>query len=150
MHLAAACGREPAAARLRDRRDHALPEGAYAEKHAPISTEEAYYLTSRNRDPLLPALVEEDENGIPARKRAVNRLRLRLNHFWFAHNVQKPTAAELEEARHHAAHELEKHEDGHQHVSGDYTGDYELDGQPADGHQFDGRHGVDGEELRQH
>ena len=126
------------------------PEGAYAEKHAPISNEEAYYLTSRNRDPLLPALVEEDENGIPARKRAVNRLRLRLNHFWFAHNVQKPTAAELEEARHHAAHELEKHEDGHQHVSGDYTGDYELDGQPADGHQFDGRHGVDGEELRQH
>jgi hypothetical protein len=33
---------------------------------------------------------------------------------------------------------------------GDYTGDYELDGQPADGHQFDGRHDVAGEELRSH
>ncbi|MGN6576522.1 MAG: cytochrome bc1 complex cytochrome b subunit [Nocardioides sp.] len=126
------------------------PEGAYAEKHLPIPADEAYYLTARKRDPLLPALVEEDENGIPARKRALNKLRLRLNHFWFAHNVQKPTAAELEEARHHAEHELALHEDGHQHVSGDYTGDYELDGHPADGHQFDGRHAIEGEELRNH
>ena len=29
-----------------------------------------------------------------------------------------------------------------------YKGDYELDGQPADGHQFDGRHGIEGDELR--
>jgi len=41
------------------------------------------------------------------------------------------------------------HEDGHQHLSGgDYEGDYELDGQPADGHQFDGRHSIEGDELR--
>ncbi len=126
------------------------PEGAYAEKHLPITGEEAYTLTARDRDPLLPAPTEADENGVEARKVRLNRLRARLSRAWFAHNVQKPTAAELEEARHHAEHELAAHEDGHQHVVGDYTGQYELDGQPADGHQFDGRHDVAGEELRQH
>ena len=41
------------------------------------------------------------------------------------------------------------HEDGHQHLSGgDYEGEYELDGHPADGHQFDGRHSIEGDELR--
>jgi ubiquinol-cytochrome c reductase cytochrome b subunit len=126
------------------------PEGAYAEKHLPINAEAAYYLTARNRDPIMPVPTEADENGIPARKVKLNRLRVKLNHFWFSHNIQKPTEAELEAARHHAEHELAMHDDGHQHVSGDYTGDYELDGRAADGHQFDGRHGVEGEELRQH
>ena len=32
--------------------------------------------------------------------------------------------------------------------AGDYLGHHELDGQPADGHQYDGRHPVSGEELR--
>jgi ubiquinol-cytochrome c reductase cytochrome b subunit len=126
------------------------PEGAYAEKHLPIGAEEAYYLTARNRDPIMAIPTETDEHGIPARKKHLNRLRVKLNHFWFSHNIQKPTAGELEAARHHSEHELAQHEDGHQHVAGDYTGDYELDGRAADGHQFDGRHGVEGEELRQH
>jgi ubiquinol-cytochrome c reductase cytochrome b subunit len=125
------------------------PEGGYAEKHLPISTEEAYTLTSRDRDKALPMPTEADENGVAARKVKVNRLRARLSGFWYNDNVQKPTREELEEAHAHAAHELEKHEDGHQHLTGDdYTGDYELDGQAADGHQFDGRHGIEGEELR--
>jgi hypothetical protein len=43
------------------------------------------------------------------------------------------------------------HSDGHQHLpAGDYSGDYELDGSAADGHQFDGRHSIEGEELRKH
>jgi len=126
------------------------PEGAYAEKHLPISAEEAYYLTARDRDPLLALPTEADENGVSARKIRINRLRAKLSQFWFGPNVQKPTAAELEAARHHAAHELAVHEDGHQHVAGDYTGEYELDGQPADGHQFDGRHSVEDEQLRSH
>lgn len=126
------------------------PEGAYAEKHLPINAEAQYYLTARKRDPIMPVPTETDEHGIPARKKHLNRLRVKLNHFWFAHNIQKPTQAELEAARHHSEHELAMHEDGHQHVVGDYTGEYELDGRAADGHQFDGRHGVEGEELRQH
>jgi ubiquinol-cytochrome c reductase cytochrome b subunit len=126
------------------------PEGAYAEKHLPINADDAYTLTARDRDNLMEIPSAADENGVAARKVRLRRLRVKLNHFWYGHNVQKPTVAELEAARHHAEHELALHEDGHQHVSGDYTGDYELDGQAADGHQFDGRHGVSGEELRQH
>ncbi len=126
------------------------PEGAYAEKHLPVSQDEAYELTARQRDELMPVPTEADENGVANRKVRLRRLQVKLNHFWYSHNVQKPTAAELEEARHHASHELAVSDDGHQHVAGDYTGDYELDGHPADGHQFDGRHSTDGEELRQH
>ena len=88
------------------------PEGAYAEKHLPISAEEAYYLTARDRDPLLALPTEADENGVSARKVRINRLRAKLSQFWFGPNVQKPTAAELEAARHHAAHERAGHEDG--------------------------------------
>ena len=53
--------------------------------------------------------------------------------FWYGNNIQKPTQAELEEGHHHA--ELE-----HAH-------DAPLEGHAADGHQFDGRHDVHGEEL---
>ena len=125
------------------------PEGAYAEKHLPISNDEAYTLTARDRDHVLPAPTAEDENGVANRKVRMMRLRARLSRFWVGHNIQKPTREELEESRHHAEHELEVHDDGHQHlVGGDYTGEYELDGKAADGHQYDGRHGIEGEELR--
>jgi ubiquinol-cytochrome c reductase cytochrome b subunit len=126
------------------------PEGAYAERHLPISTEEAYTLTARDRDVVLEAPAAEDERGVAARKVRANRLRARLSRYWFADNVQKPTAAELEEARAHAAHELETMDpDGHQHMpAGDYLGAHELDGHAADGHQFDGRHEVKSETLR--
>ena len=127
------------------------PEGAYAERHIPISTEEAYTLTARDRDPV-PAYPEEaDENGIPPRHARSQRLRARLQEIWFGHNIQKPTAEELEEAQHHHEESLAIASDGHQHLTeGDYSGDYELDGQPADGHQYDGRHDIKGEELRKH
>jgi ubiquinol-cytochrome c reductase cytochrome b subunit len=125
------------------------PEGAYAEKHLPVSEEEAYTLTARDRDEVLTAPSEVDENGVANRKARLSRIRAKASQFWFAGVIQKPTRAELEEARHHAAHDLERHEDGHQHLSsGDYSGDYELDGKPADGHQYDGRHSIQGEELR--
>ncbi len=91
-----------------------------------------------------------DENGVRAPHSRKERLRARLSHFWFAPNVQKPTREELEAAHEHAEHELAPHPDGHQHLeSGDYTGPYELDGVAADGHQFDGRHDIQGEEMRQ-
>jgi ubiquinol-cytochrome c reductase cytochrome b subunit len=125
------------------------PEGAYAEKHLPISAEEAYTLTARDRDTPLPEPAAVDEHGVANRHAAIGRLRARLSRAWFSNTIQKPTREELEEARRHAAHELEMHEDGHQHLSGgDYEGDYELDGKPADGHQFDGRHSIEGDELR--
>ena len=127
------------------------PEGAYAEKHLPISPEEAYTLTARDRDEMLPMPTEADENGVKNRQVALMRLRAKASSFWFGHNIQKPTREELEEARQHAAHELAMHEDGHQHLSeSGYTGAYELDGTPADGHQYDGRNATEGDELRKH
>ncbi|HET7355884.1 MAG TPA: cytochrome bc complex cytochrome b subunit [Nocardioidaceae bacterium] len=127
------------------------PEGAYAERHVPIGVNEAYELTARDRDPVVELPPEYDENGVRAPRSRAERLRARLSQFYFGNNIQKPTAEELEEAHEHAAHELEKASDGHQHLhGGDYTGDYELDGTAADGHQFDGRHYVDDEELRGH
>jgi ubiquinol-cytochrome c reductase cytochrome b subunit len=100
---------------------------------------------------VLTAPSQVDENGVANRKARLMRMRSKASEFWFAGVIQKPTRAELEEARHHAAHDLEPQEDGHQHLSsGDYSGDYELDGKAADGHQYDGRHSIQGEELRKH
>jgi ubiquinol-cytochrome c reductase cytochrome b subunit len=127
------------------------PEGAYAEKHLPVSVGTAYALTARDRDEIVPEPSAVDQNGVSNRQARVLALRARLSRYWFAHNIQKPTHEELQQARHHAEHELALHSDGHQHLSGgDYSGDYELDGTPADGHQFDGRHDIAGDELRKH
>ncbi len=127
-------------------------EGGYSERHLPISEEEAYTLTARDRDRIALAPPEWDRNGVSARKYKVLKLRERLSQLWYGDNIQKPTAEELEEARHHAEHALEGHDaDGHQHLPpGDYSGPHELDGHPADGHQYDGRHEVAGDELRRH
>ncbi len=125
------------------------PEGAYAEKHLPISVDEAYTLTARDRVELPPPPGEVDSNGVANRKARGEGLRWRVRNFWFSHDIEKPTRTELEEAHHHAEHELSVRDDGHQHLTeSGYTGDYELDGTPADGHQFDGRHDISGDELR--
>jgi ubiquinol-cytochrome c reductase cytochrome b subunit len=125
------------------------PEGAYAEKHLPISTNSAYTLTARDRDAIVAAPSEADENGVSNRKARSMRMRSRLSSYWYGSAIQKPTREELEEAHAHSAHELEPGADGHQQLtSGEYNGDYELDGQAADGRQFDGRHAVEGDELR--
>ena len=65
----------------------------------------------------------------------VQALRAKLSDGDVRHNVQKPTAAEIEEAHHHADHE-------HELQAG-------LD-HPADGHQFDGHsdHTVEDDPLR--
>ena len=110
------------------------PEGGYSEKHLPISDSAAYTLTARDRDEVYVADSGTDESGVKAPGGRLNGLRAKLSELWYADNVQKPTAAELEEARHHAEHEHEL--------------TASLDGHAADGHQFDGHHAVEGESLR--
>ena len=109
------------------------PDGEYTERHLPISEAEAYTITARDRDKVFELPAGEDANGVAAPGSRMNRLRARLSRAYFGHSVQKPTREELEEARHHAQHELEVHA-GEAHA--------------ADGHQFDGRHDIHGEELR--
>ncbi|GAA0606650.1 ubiquinol-cytochrome c reductase cytochrome b subunit [Kribbella sandramycini] len=85
------------------------PDGSYSEKHTPISNYEAYELTARDR--LVPYEVgpETDDNGVRAPRRALNKLRARLSRFYYADAVQKPTAAEIEEAHSHG-HDDDLHE----------------------------------------
>ena len=109
------------------------PEGAYAEKHLPISVDEAYTLTARDRDQVTAAPTPVDENGVANRGTALRRLRAKASQLWFAGTIDKPTRQELEEARHHADHELAMHE----------LATYD------DGHQHD-RHGIEGDELDRH
>ena len=109
------------------------PDGEYTERHLPISLEEAYTLTARDRDEVFELPAGEDANGVQAPHTRRNKLRSRLSKFWFADTIQKPTREEYDEAQHHAEHELEVHA-GEAHA--------------AEGHQFDGRHEVHGEELR--
>jgi ubiquinol-cytochrome c reductase cytochrome b subunit len=111
------------------------PEGAYSERHLPISEEKAYTLTARDRDKVYTLEADVDSNGVPASGTRANRLRAKLSSWMYSNNVQKPTRAEIEEGHHHAEHE-------HELQAG-------LD-HSADGHQFDGHHTVEGEELRSH
>jgi ubiquinol-cytochrome c reductase cytochrome b subunit len=110
------------------------PEGGYTERHLPISESAAYTLTARDRDEVYSPDAQTDASGVDAPGGRLNGLRAKLSELWFADNVQKPTAEELEEARHHAEHEHEL--------------TASLDGHAADGHQFDGHHAVEGETLR--
>jgi ubiquinol-cytochrome c reductase cytochrome b subunit len=110
-------------------------EGGYSERHLPISDARAYTLTARDRDQVYELESTADGNGVRAPGSRAARIRARLSRGMFVDNVQKPTAEELDEGHHHVEHE-------HELQAG-------LD-HPADGHQFDGHHAVEGEELRQH
>ncbi|GAB2752857.1 cytochrome bc complex cytochrome b subunit [Nocardioides salsibiostraticola] len=110
------------------------PEGGYSEKHLPINPDRAYMLTARDRDEVWSPENATDENGVASPGGRLDGLRASLSSKMYADNVQKPTAEELEAAHHHAD---EEHA-----LLG------VLDGKSADGHQFDGHHSVDGEDLR--
>ena len=99
------------------------PEGGYTERHLPISEDAAYTLTARQRDEVHELESDVDENGVAAPRHPLEPgPRHDCRRRCYADNVQKPTAEELEEARHHAehAHELEAGLD-----------------HPASGHEFD-------------
>ncbi|MFC0626448.1 cytochrome bc1 complex cytochrome b subunit [Kribbella deserti] len=80
-----------------------LPDGRYVEKHAPISTYEAYQLTAHDRQIPIEAGPETDPNGVDSPHRRRDRIRARISSFYFADVVQKPTAAELHHPHGHDA-----------------------------------------------
>ncbi len=99
-------------------------EGGYSEKHLPISETRAYVLTAREDDVVFEVESEQDANGVAAPGNRSQKLRARMSRLMYADNVQRPTAAEIEEGHHHAQHEHELQAP--------------MDGHPIDGHQFDG------------
>ena len=74
------------------------PDGAYTERHLPISEQRAYTITARHRDEIYTPESETDEHGVVAPGTRIQRARARLSRGMFADNVQKPTVEELEEA----------------------------------------------------
>ncbi|HEY3003625.1 MAG TPA: ubiquinol-cytochrome c reductase cytochrome b subunit [Kribbellaceae bacterium] len=101
------------------------PDGEYSERHAPINVYEAYTLTQhdvQNPHELEP---DTDENGVAAPRRALTRFRAKLSEFYFADNIAKPSRAELEAAREHAAHGGPDHSD--EQIVTSFLGTVELD-----------------------
>ncbi len=98
------------------------PEGAYSERHLPVSETEAYLLTTGDRAEPQPMAADYDHNGVAAPGGLSRRVRARLSALMYADNLPKPTPEELEEAHHHAgfighdSHELNGHADQNGHA----------------------------------
>ena len=78
-------------------------DGNYTEGHAPIGEAEAFTLTQhRQYEPRHEALTE-DEHGVRVKDASgVSPLWARLSRWWVGDDISRPTALEIEQARHHA------------------------------------------------
>jgi ubiquinol-cytochrome c reductase cytochrome b subunit len=79
-----------------------LPNGEFIEVHTPISNEHRYTLLQRNTYTPLdqrPA----DEHGIPAPEN-LGKMRARISRFWYADELPKPTAEEIQHELSHGGH----------------------------------------------
>jgi ubiquinol-cytochrome c reductase cytochrome b subunit len=81
-----------------------LPHGEFIEVHAPVSAATAYELTAQERQVPVQLGPDTDENGIPAPRRRVDKVRARLSGFYFGDVVQKPSREEYDEAHSHGSH----------------------------------------------
>jgi len=81
-----------------------LPSGKYYEQHQPISDEEHAVIMARAAAPKpLPMPEKYDDKGVKQKWYAVKMTQAKLSHFFYGDQVPMPTAAEIEEARHHEA-----------------------------------------------
>jgi ubiquinol-cytochrome c reductase cytochrome b subunit len=78
-----------------------LPQGEFVETHAPLPEGEAYELTAHERQVPYDPGPGYDENGIPAPKRRLKRIRAAFSRFFFGDVVQKPTPEEYAAAQRH-------------------------------------------------
>ncbi len=79
-----------------------MPSGEYIEVHAPVSDEERAKLLAGDTYRPLEIDREPDENGVRPKHKPLESVRARLSAFYYAEQIEKPTAEELEEAAHHA------------------------------------------------
>ncbi|MBK8447593.1 MAG: cytochrome bc complex cytochrome b subunit [Micropruina sp.] len=106
------------------------PDGGYSEPHAPIHIEEKYTLTQHVQNTALQITPETDGHGVLEKGAGVSRLRALMSRWFHGGAIEKPTAAQIEAADHHA--------DGHG-----------ADGHAVDGHDADGHELTDSEESSQ-
>ena len=100
VHLAATGRQRQAAARPRERRDHARRPGwLHREARRRCPLDKAYTLTARAaRRGLRPRLRGRRQRRRGADGARMDKLRARFSRLWYGDNIQKPTKAELEEA----------------------------------------------------
>ena len=113
------------------------PDGGYSERHAADLGRRV-----PTRSPRTTATVLEAPTGDRRERRRgpqgrAQRLRARLSQFWFGDNVQKPTAEPSSKRPSTTPSTSWPPTRTGTSTCGDYTGEYELDGTVADGHQFD-------------
>ncbi len=82
-----------------------LPHGEFIEVHEPINYKEMAVITSKTDIAPLPAPVKVDADGVANPYYRIKSIRAKLSHFFYAENIAKPTAAEIEAAQHHVAHD---------------------------------------------
>jgi len=84
------------------------PDGGFSERHAPLPVGQQYVLTAHDRVPVLEAPAETDENGVAAPHSRKEKVRAKLQAFYYRDALDKPTVEDV----HHAKEHLGEH-DGH-------------------------------------
>jgi ubiquinol-cytochrome c reductase cytochrome b subunit len=79
-----------------------MPSGEFIELHAPVSDEERAVLLAGERPEPVQLQTRPDANGVPPKVTVLHRMRAKVSAFYFAEQIQKPTAHELDEGAHHA------------------------------------------------
>ena len=82
-----------------------LPHGEFIEVHEPISIKEKAVIMSKTDIAPLPAPERTDAAGVRNKRYLLQKVQHKLSGFFYAQNVAKPSAAEIEAAEHHVAHE---------------------------------------------
>ncbi|MET0821019.1 MAG: ubiquinol-cytochrome c reductase cytochrome b subunit, partial [Aeromicrobium sp.] len=84
------------------------PDGGFSERHAPLPAAQQYTLTAHDRVPVLEAPAETDANGVAAPHSRKEKLRAKVQRFYYRDTLDKPTVEDVHHAEEHLG-----HHDGH-------------------------------------
>ncbi|WTW94505.1 ubiquinol-cytochrome c reductase cytochrome b subunit [Streptomycetaceae bacterium NBC_01309] len=74
-----------------------LPHGEFIEVHEPLDPEKRFLLTAHEQPAAAELPPAVDENGVARKLKPGEKLRVRLSQWYFAEQIEKPTASEYEE-----------------------------------------------------
>jgi len=101
-----------------------LPHGEFIEVHQPLSDKDLAVITSKTDHLPLPAPEKADAEGVRNKHYRWQSMRHKLSSFFYADNVPKPSAAEIEAGQHHVAHEAELEAPLHEYEDADEIRQY--------------------------
>jgi ubiquinol-cytochrome c reductase cytochrome b subunit len=82
-----------------------LPHGEFIEVHQPLPVKDMAVIISKTDHVPLPAPEKTDADGVRNKHYRWQSLRHKLSTFYYADNVAKPSAAEIEAGQHHVEHD---------------------------------------------